>query len=436
MDWKIRRSGIVRGEITVPPDKSISHRAIMFGSLASGTVKVDRFLRSEDCLSTLDAFRALGVDMDDRGETITIKGRGVSGLKAPGGPVYLGNSGTSMRIMSGILAGQDFTTILTGDGSLNKRPMRRVMEPLRCMGAQIEAVEGGDHAPLRIKGSAGCLKPVDYSSGVASAQVKSCVLAAGIYADGLTSFTEPFQSRDHTERMLEYFSADISRRGLTTSIKGPGRLEARDIAVPGDISSAAFFIIAALLAGESELLLRNVGLNPTRMGVINVLKRMGASIEVLDEKDGLEPAADLRVSASHLKGTVVSDEEIPLLIDEIPILTVAASMAEGETEIRGVAELKVKETDRVKSMVDNLREAGAELYENKDSLFIKGGVEKFRAAEFKSFKDHRTAMSMAVAALNSAGESAIRDVGCVNTSYPDFIHDLNAVAGAGCASII
>ena len=431
MDWKIKpaKNGL-RGELTVPPDKSVSHRAIMFGAISAGRCRVDNFLFSADCMSTLEAFRAMGTEIDIDGSAVVVKGKGLKGLLRPSeGKLYLGNSGTTMRIISGILAGQPFSTCLTGDESLSRRPMGRVTVPLREMGASISTANG-DRPPISIEPAGGELKPIDYVMPIASAQVKSCILSAGLYADGVTSVTEPFQSRDHTERMLEYFSADIKKNGRTTRISGLKELEPKDIRIPGDISSAAFFIVAALIVPGSDLILKGVGLNPTRVGILNVLERMGGRIDVLNREDTVEPVGDIRIRSSELRGAVITEEEIPLLIDEVPILVVASLMAEGVTEIRGVSELKVKETDRIKSMEDDLLRLGREISENEGVLKIEGGPGNFRSASLDSFGDHRIAMSMAVAALAADKECIINDVGCADTSYPGFIADLERVVGA------
>ncbi len=430
MDWKIKKASRgLKGELRVPPDKSISHRAIIFGSISAGKLRARNFLFGEDCMRTLEAFRAMGAEIAVENGTVTIQGRGLKGLTEPREALYLGNSGTTMRIISGVLAGQGFTTVLTGDESLSRRPMRRIMEPLSLMGAEIESVEGDSHAPLKIKGRKGPLDPIDYSMPVASAQVKSCVLAAGLYAEGKTSVTEPFQSRDHTERMLEYFSADIRRKGLVTEIAGLKELAPKDLEVPGDISSAAFFMVAALLVKGSHLVIRDVGLNPTRAGVIGVLERMGGSIRILDRRDDLEPAGDLEVRHSELKSTVVEQREIPLLIDEVPVIAAAAAAAEGTTVIKGVKELKVKETDRVMSIKENLSRMGVRVEAENGSLIIEGKAGRTSAARLDSFGDHRTAMSMAIAALVSDGDCIVRDTACVDTSYPGFLDDLYEVAG-------
>lgn len=429
MDWKIRPSKRIKGEIRVPPDKSISHRAIMFGAISSGDLTIRNLLSGEDCMRTLEAFRSLGAEITRRDDEVIIHGKGLKGLSASSAPIDLGNSGTSMRIMSGILAGQDFQTVLTGDESLSKRPMKRIIDPLKRMGVEIEPMEGGDYAPLKIQGRKEPLFPIDHIMPIASAQVKSCVLAAGLYADGITSVTEPFQSRDHTERMLEYFSANIRKKGkLTTEVSGLKELTPKTIDVPGDMSSAAFFIAGALLIQDSNLILRNVGLNNTRKGIVDVFQRMGGDIKILDRRDDFEPRGDLEVKRSKLKGTVVNAEEIPLLIDEVPVLIISAATAEGETIINGVSELKVKETNRVKSMLHNLSKTGITIEEKEDSLIIPGGAEKFRGAVLESFGDHRTAMSMAIASLLSDGECVIQDTDCVNTSYPNFLEDLQKIA--------
>jgi 3-phosphoshikimate 1-carboxyvinyltransferase len=427
MNWKIRPVKKLVGELTVPSDKSISHRAIMFASIAKGKTRISNLLRGEDCMRTLEAFRALGVEIETEKDDVIVHGKGLRGLSQAENDIYLGNSGTSMRIIPGILAGQSFNTVLTGDESLIKRPMRRVIDPLVQMGVKVEPLEGGDHAPLKIYGQNEPLSAIDYVTSVASAQIKSCVLAAGLYADGVSSLTEPFLSRDHTERMLEYLSAKVEKDGLTTRITGGRELEAKDINIPGDISSAAFFIVAGLLLKNSNIILRDVGLNPTRTGVIDVLRRMGGHIKILDTRGTIEPVGDLEVKYSELKGTTVTNREIPLLIDEIPVLAVAAAAAEGETRIMGISELKVKETDRVKSITKNLTALGASLQEKDDALVILGSVKKFKAQKVESFGDHRTAMSAAIASLISDGECVIENVDCVDTSYPGFLKDLQSL---------
>ncbi len=429
MDWHISRARKgLKGEITVPPDKSVSHRALIFGSICPGTLRVRNFLFADDCLRTLSAFRQMGRALEIEDNDVVIKGNGLKGLSPPAGEIYLGNSGTAMRIIPGVLAGCGLDAVLSGDESLSRRPMGRIVDPLKKMGAVIGTAEGGC-PPIMISSANDALRAIEYKTPVASAQVKSCVLAAGLYADGTTSVTEPFQSRDHTERMLEYLSAGITRDGLTTRINGLNELTPRDLSVPGDISSAAFFMVAATLIEGSEVLLRKVGLNPTRKGIVDVMLRMGADIKVVEERKGVEPEGDIVVRFSELKATEIMPEEIPLLIDEIPVLIVAALRARGETILRGIDELKVKESDRVKCMSDNLRKMGFEITEENGCLTIPGSSGIPRSGEFHSFGDHRIAMSMAVASLVADGQSTIRDTGCVETSYPRFMEDLKLIGG-------
>lgn len=428
MDWKIEKAEKgLQGTIKAPPDKSVSHRAVMFGAIANGKCRVNDFLFSDDCIRTLEAFRSMGIEINREDNDLIIYGKGLKGLSTPEGKLYMGNSGTSMRIISGIIAGQDFSTVITGDSSLSKRPMGRVIEPLSLMGADIRSLEGGDHAPFEVKRRGDTLRGVDYTLPMASAQVKSCVLAAGLYADGKTSVTEPFQSRDHTERMLEFLSADISRQGLTTKVSGMKELVPKDIDVPGDISSAAFFIVGALIVKESKIIIRGVGLNPTRTGLIDVLKRMGGEINILDKKDGVEPSGDLEISYSSLRGTTVDENEIPLLIDEIPVLSIAAAAAEGKTVFKGISELRVKETDRVKAIIDNLSAMGIKIEDKGNELIVHGGTESLASSELQSSGDHRMAMSFAIAALITDEGCQIKDTACVDTSYPTFLKDLDTL---------
>lgn len=429
MNWKVAKAvDPLKGALTVPPDKSISHRAIMFSSISDGRCRISNFLMGEDCLSTLEAFRDMGVNINIDGNNVIVDGKGMKGLERPPEELYLGNSGTTMRVLAGILAGQDFDAVLTGDSSLSKRPMTRIIKPLGLMGADLEPLEGGDHAPLKIKGGA-CLKAIDYMLPVASAQVKSCVLLAGLYAEGKTSVAEPFQSRDHTERMLKYFGAEIEREGLVTRVKGPGKLCSRDIFVPGDISSAAFFLVAAVMVEGSSLVIKDVGLNETRTGVVNVLKRMGADISIKNVRDEMEPVGDIEVKYGPLEAVTVEEDEIPLLIDEVPVLAVAAARARGTTVIKGIKELKVKETDRVKTIIDNLTAMGADVREENEALVIEGGRGELKSSVLNSYGDHRIAMSMAVAALASDGECEIADTECAATSYPGFMDDLESLYG-------
>ena len=411
--------GALRGRIRVPGDKSISHRAIMLGALADGATAIDGFLEGEDCLATLRAFRAMGVRIDgpDRGR-VTVQGVGLRGLRAPDGPLDMGNSGTSMRLMAGILAGQAFDTVLTGDASLTRRPMRRVTEPLARMGAWIDGTERGT-APLRIRGGQR-LTGIDYPLPVASAQVKSCLLLAGLYAEGVTRITEPAPTRDHTERMLEGFGYPLAREGSrTVAVTGRGRLTGTEIDVPADISSAAFFLVGASIAPGSDLVLEHVGVNPTRTGAIDILRLMGADIEWLNPRlAGGEPVADLRVRHAPLHGIRIPAELVPLAIDEFPALFVAAACAEGETVLTGAAELRVKESDRIQVMADGLAALGIAAAPTPDGIVIRGGA--LSGGTVDSHGDHRIAMSFAVAALRARGPIRIGDCANVNTSFPGF----------------
>lgn len=409
----------LRGEIAVPGDKSISHRSIMFGALASGTTRVSGFLQGEDNYSTLNAFRAMGVEIDDLGNgELCIAGVGLHGLKEPGDVLDCGNSGTTMRLMTGLLSGQKFFSVLTGDQYLRRRPMRRVVEPLSTMGAQIDGRDGGERAPLAIRGSR--LNGVEYTSPVASAQVKSALLLAGLYAEGETTVREPHLSRDHSERMLAGFGANVQPfAGGVTLIPG-NDLTGRDLTVPGDISSAAFFLVAGLIVPGSELLIRNVGINPSRSGIIDILRDMGGAIELVDERDVCgEPVADLLVRHSRLHGIDIGGAVVPRAIDEFPVISVAAALAEGTTTIRDAHELRVKETDRIAAMVSELGKLGAKMEARDDGMVI-DGVEGFTGGEVSSCGDHRIAMSCAVAAQVANGPVQIEDTECTETSFPGF----------------
>jgi 3-phosphoshikimate 1-carboxyvinyltransferase len=414
----VEPGGRLRGRLRVPGDKSISHRAIMLGSLAEGTTEVTGFLNGEDCMATLAAFRAMGVEIDQPGEgRLTIRGVGLHGLKSPSGPLDLGNSGTSMRLMAGLLAGQAFDATLVGDPSLTRRPMRRVTEPLAAMGALIETSETGT-PPLRVRG--GCrLKGIDYPMPVASAQVKSSLLLAGLYAQGTTCVSEPAPTRDHTERMLSGFGYPVSREGNRVCLQGGGRLKAIHVDVPADISSAAFFLVGASIAAGSEVTLEHVGMNPTRVGVIDILRLMGAEIRVENPREaGGEPVADLRVAGATLRGVRIPEELVPLAIDEFPALFIAAACAEGETLLTGAQELRVKESDRIQVMADGLAACGIEALATPDGIRIRGG--RLRGASVDSHGDHRIAMSFAMAALRSEGTMRILNCANVSTSFPDF----------------
>lgn len=423
---EIKKQTNLRGELTVPGDKSISHRAVMFGSLAQGTTKITHFLEGADCLSTISCFRKMGIDIERNASEILVHGKGLHGLSAPSETLDVGNSGTTTRLISGILAGQSFTSELNGDASIQSRPMKRIMTPLLSMGADIVSLRGNGCAPLRITGKP--LHAAHYQSPVASAQVKSCVLLAGMYADGITSVTEPVLSRNHTEIMLNYFGANVTSQGTTASIEPEPVLNGREIKVPGDISSAAYFIAAALLVPGSELLIKNVGTNPTRAGILEVCRAMGADITYLNENcDSGEPTADLLVRTSALHGTTVEGAIIPTLIDEIPMIAVMAAFAEGTTIIRDAAELKVKETDRIKTTTEGLLAMGVDVTPTDDGMIIRGG-NPVHGGQINSYLDHRIAMAFSIAALAAEGNTEIQDGQCVDVSYPSFFTELHSLS--------
>lgn len=412
----------LKGEITVPGDKSISHRSIMLGSIASGITEVHGFLNGADCISSMNCFRQMGVDIDYDGSIVTIHGNGLHGLKAPAATLDVGNSGTTTRLMSGILAAQNFSSRVIGDDSICRRPMKRIITPLAMMGADITSERGNDCAPLIINGRK--LKGIHYDSPVASAQVKSCVLLAGLYADGETSVTEPYVSRNHTELMLNAFGGSCTTLGTNATVTSDPVLTGQKIVVPGDISSAAYFLVAGLIAENSEITIKNVGINPTRDGIIDVIKMMGGDITFANvNADSGEPTADITVKTSSLKGCVIEGDIIPKLIDEIPVIAILACFAEGETVIKDAAELKVKESNRIDVMVNNLSAMGADITGTDDGMIIRGG-KPLHSAVIHSKKDHRIAMSFAVAAMCAEGETEILDANCVNISYPDFYRDL------------
>lgn len=414
------------GTVTVPGDKSISHRAVMFGAIAKGTTKITNFLPGADCLATIECFRRMGIVITREGTSVTVHGRGLHGLSAPDTPLDVGNSGTTTRLISGILSGQPFETVLSGDASLNSRPMGRIMKPLSQMGASITSINENNCAPLKIR--PGQLHGIHYDSPVSSAQVKSSVLLAGLYADGETSVTEPALSRDHTERMLSAFGANIRSEvhsdGTATAVIRPCKeLYGQTVTVPGDISSAAYFIAAGLLVPDSEILIRNTGINPTRSGILTVCRQMGADITYLNETADGEPTADLLVRTSRLHGTVIEGSIIPTLIDEIPIIAVLAAAAEGTTIIRDAAELKVKETDRIATVTAGLRAMGADVIPTDDGMIINGG-RALHGAAIESCLDHRLAMAFAIAGLIADGTTEIKDSECVDVSYPAFFETL------------
>lgn len=418
LSFHVAPGGGLRGRIRVPGDKSISHRAIMLGAIADGVTEISGFLEGDDSLATLGAFRDLGVAIDGPDEgRVRIEGVGLRGLRASGSELDLGNSGTSMRLLSGLLAGQHFSSTLVGDVSLSKRPMRRVTEPLARMGARI-GTTGEGTAPLRIE-PVEALSAIDYEMPVASAQVKSCLLLAGLYARGDTCVTEPAPTRDHTERMLAGFGCPVRRDGPRICISGGDPLRACRLDVPGDISSAAFFLVGASIAPDSDLTLEHVGVNPTRIGVLNILRAMGADIEIMNPRDaGGEPVADLHVRSAALKGIRIPADQIPLAIDEFPALFVAAACAKGETWLTGAEELRVKESDRIQVMADGLAILGVEAEPRADGIKIRGGT--YGGGILDSHGDHRVAMSLAIAALRAQAAIEIRDCANVNTSFPGF----------------
>jgi 3-phosphoshikimate 1-carboxyvinyltransferase len=415
----------VRGIIRVPGDKSISHRSIILSSIAEGTSQISGFLQGEDSLNTIKAFQQMGVSIERNRDQVRVIGAGLHGLKKPGADLDMGNSGTAMRLLLGLLAGQAFDARLIGDDSLSSRPMQRVIEPLQMMGALIESEPGG-RAPLRIRGD-NELHAIDYDMPVASAQVKSCLLLAGLYANGETIVREPAPTRDHSERMLRGFGCELSSHQSEIRIRGAQLLAARDVEVPADISSAAFFMVAASIADDSEITLQHVGVNPTRTGVIDILKLMGANIELVNQRDiGGEPVADIRVNSAKLKGIDIPLHLVPLAIDEFPVLFIAAACAEGTTRLNGAEELRVKESDRIQVMADGLVALGIDAQTKADGIIIQGG--DLAGGKVESHGDHRIAMAFSVASLRASGAIHIGDCANVNTSFPGFV-ELAQTAG-------
>ncbi|HTN43109.1 MAG TPA: 3-phosphoshikimate 1-carboxyvinyltransferase [Nitrospiria bacterium] len=426
----VRKSRGIHGTITVPGDKSITHRAIILGSLARGTTVVKGYLPSDDCLHTASAFRSMGVSIQE-GRTasgpLRIEGKGLRGLSEPSGVLDLGNSGTGLRLLAGVLAGQDFFSVLTGDESLRRRPMRRVVDPLRRMGAEIDGREGGNMAPLAVRGRR--LQGIAYALPVASAQVKSALLLAGLLAEGRTVLAEPLPSRDHTERMFRGLGISVEVEGLEISLKPPSEFSGREIEVPGDFSSAAFFIVAATIVKDSELMIRHVGVNPTRTGLLELLSEMGAEIRLENLREvNHEPVADLAVRSRPLKGISIRPESVPKTIDEFPILCVAAAVAEGETVVQGAEELRVKESDRIRTIARELSKLGVDLKERPDGLVIRGG-RKLSGARCRSEDDHRIAMALAIAGLVAEGETVVEGAEWIETSFPGFPSLLKSVTG-------
>ncbi len=419
----------LQGEVIPPADKSISHRAVIIGCLAKGKTKVKNLSVCEDCLSSLDAFRKMGIPISKGKDFFTIAGRGLGGLRKPREQLYLGNSGTSMRLISGVLAGQRFDAVLSGDASLSRRPMKRIIAPLTLMGAKITGRDSSEFAPLSIHGRS--LKAIAYDSPVASAQVKSAVLLAGLYAEGTTCVREPTKSRDHTERMLKRFGADISVKNLAVSLKGRASLISRDIEVPGDISAAGFFLVGACISKDSQIKIGSAGLNPTRTALLGILQKMGAGLNIgyqnkqMAQKDYADEArGEITAQHSELKAVTILPEQVPALIDELPILMVAATQAEGQTKICGAGELRIKETDRIKAMVSNLSRLGADIQSEDNDIIIRGPV-KLKGTTVDSFGDHRIAMCMAIAGLVARGRTCIKDADCVNVSFPGFFEQLS-----------
>ncbi|MCK4859587.1 MAG: 3-phosphoshikimate 1-carboxyvinyltransferase [Candidatus Omnitrophica bacterium] len=458
----------IKGKISLPGDKSMSHRAVMLSSIAGGITEIENFLFCEDCLATVNAFKQMGVKIklpvtpipprrtsgatgqashksQARKTKIIVYGKGLRGLKKPAQPLYLGNSGTSMRLLSGILSGQEFYTRLEGDESLTKRPMKRIITPLKLMGTEIKGKKrlSNEYPPLEINGSPK-LRAIKYKIPVVSAQVKSAILLAGLYANKETEIEEIIKTRDHTEKMLKLFEADIKVKGLKCKIKSSALCSPEKINIPGDISSAAFFIVGATILAGSHLVLKNVGLNPTRTGIIDVLKKMGADITVHSQQStanslqspenrtpntenrGFEPVGDIEIKGSQLKGIEIRGEIIPRLIDEIPIIMLAACFAKGETKIEGIEELRIKEVDRISSLCYNLKKMEAEIKEKKSEVIIKG-VGKLKGERLNSFADHRTAMTLAIAGLKAKGKTVIENSGCIKTSFPDFREKLKEI---------
>jgi 3-phosphoshikimate 1-carboxyvinyltransferase len=416
----------LNGTIKVPGDKSISHRAVMFGSIAEGKTTINGFLTGEDCLSTISCFKKLGVNIEQDNEQVTVNGKGISGLKPPTEDLYVGNSGTTIRLMLGILANTPFTSVLTGDESIAKRPMNRVTQPLKQMGAEIEGNESGNKVPLQVKG--GKTKGFHYHSPIASAQVKSAIILAGLKGDGTTSVTEPLKSRDHTERMLEAFGAKVECEGLTVSIHGGQELKGTHIEVPGDISSAAFFLVAGAIVPNSTITLQKVGLNPTRTGILDVLNQMGAEISYQNMNDEVsEPFGDLVIKTSSLKGTVIKGDLIPRLIDEIPIIALAATQAEGQTIIQDAQELRVKETDRIETVVNELKKMGADIEATEDGMIINGRT-MLKGAPVQSHGDHRIGMMLSIASCIAEGETTLSNSEAIAVSYPTFYNQLERLS--------
>ncbi|MEW6087304.1 MAG: 3-phosphoshikimate 1-carboxyvinyltransferase [bacterium] len=418
----------LKGLIRVPGDKSISHRAVIIGSIARGVSEIENFLEGDDCLNTLNIFRKLGISAEKKDKKLFIRGNGLFGLREPDDILDVGNSGTTIRLLCGLLSGQNFYSVLTGDESIKKRPMERVIKPLSEMGAGIFGRVNNSYAPLAVIGKK--LYPISYVMPMASAQVKSAILLAGLLTDGDTEVTEKVPSRNHTELMLKYFGAGIETKGLKIKITGNIGLEAKRVKIPGDISSAAFFMVGASILQGSDLVIKDAGINFTRSAIVEVLEKMGADIQILEKKKefGEEETADIRIKGASLKGVTIEGDIIPRVIDEIPVLAIAGIFAEGETIIRGAGELRIKETDRIKAMSIELKKAGADIEEMPDGMIIRGNRD-IKGSVFESYNDHRMAMSLAIMGLGAKGETVIKNTSCIKTSFPDFEKILEAVSG-------
>ncbi len=423
MEIVLEKANKLTGNISMPGDKSISHRSLILGSIAQGETRVYNFLNSWDCLSTWKCMQALGAEINRGNDnSIIIKGKGLFGLQKPEGVLDVGNSGTTIRLLAGLLSGQDFYSVLNGDDSIRKRPMQRVIKPLKLMGANIRGNESNQLAPLNIIG--GKLIPIEYTLPIPSAQVKSAIMLAGLYADGETVINEPIRCRDHTERMFGIMQADMEISSQKIKIRGGKELQGTNIFIPGDISSAAYFIVAAILVKGSKITINQVGVNPTRIGMIEMLKKRGTKIKILNHQvKSNEPQADLKICYSELKGIVIKEEEVPLLIDELPLIAVLATQAHGRTTVNGANELRAKETDRIKAIVNELRKMNADIEEKEDG-FIVNGPKKLKGAICNSYNDHRIAMSLAVAALLAEGKTVIKNSECIDISFPGFVKTL------------
>ncbi len=423
----LSKASKIKGEIKVGGDKSITHRGLILGSIAKGVTMLTNYSKCDDCMSTLEIMKKLGITITKKESLVRIEGKGVKGLKEPVDVLNCNNSGTSMRLLSGLLAGQNFFSVLTGDSSLLKRPMKRIIEPLSLMGAKINGRNNNKFAPLAIKG--GKLNAIDYKTPIASAQVKSSILLASLYAKGNTSVTEPEKSRDHTERMLNLFGAKIEASGNRITLKEKSKLVAKEISIPGDISSAAFFLVLGSVIKDSKILIKNIGINPTRTGIIKVLKSMGADISIKNEKNkNYEPTADLLVKGKKLKGITITKSIIPKVIDEIPIIAVAATQAKGTTVIKNAEELRVKETDRIHAIATGLKKMGAKIEEKPDGFIIKGPT-KLKGNICESFGDHRIGMTLAIAGVIAEGKTTILESECIDISFPEFTRLLRRICG-------